>query len=107
MHRLVAVDGSTSALDRSEPEACRDPLLNESVVLLDDVVQIRCRSAATAATEFTGLLQLSDSGGIGRMPVHSGFGLKGGGYPGAGARHAGSRGPDRLPHACYIALLDL
>src|SRR5205807_3207673 len=52
MHRLVTVDGSTSALDRSEPEACRNPLLNESVVLLDDVVQIRRRSAATAATEF-------------------------------------------------------
>src|SRR5215467_4019263 len=48
------------------------------MVLLDDVVQIRCCAATTAATQFTGLLQLGDGAGVGRMPVHvdhSGRGL--------------------------------
>jgi hypothetical protein len=69
MHRLIALDGSTSPLDRAEPEACRNPLLNESVVLLDDVIQIWRCSAATVATEFTSLLQFSDCAGISRVPI--------------------------------------
>ena len=49
---------------------CRNSLLDEPMVLLDDVVQIRCRSAATTSTEFTGLLELGDRAGVGRMSVH-------------------------------------
>ena|SRR5215472_5670122 len=49
---------------------CTHPLLDEPMVLLDDVVQIRRRPATTAATEFTGLLQLGDGAGVGRMLVH-------------------------------------
>ena len=56
MHRLVPLDRSACTLYRSESKACRDALLDEPMVLLDDVVQIGCRPAATAATEFTGLL---------------------------------------------------
>ena len=41
MHRLVTLDRSARTLDRSESEARRDPLLDESMVLLDDVVQVR------------------------------------------------------------------
>ena len=70
MHCLIPLYGSTSALDRSEPEACRNPLLDEPVVLLDDVVQVRSRAATTAATQFTGLLQISDRRRIGWMAVH-------------------------------------
>src|SRR5690242_10683958 len=69
MHRLIALNGSTSALDRSEPEACRYPLLNESMVLLDDVVQIRRGSAATAPAKFTGLLQVGNCAGIGWVAI--------------------------------------
>ena len=54
MHRLVAFDGSTCAFHRSESEARCDPLLDEPMVLLDDVVQIRRRSATTAPAEFAG-----------------------------------------------------
>jgi hypothetical protein len=78
MHRRITLDGSTSALDRSEPEAGRNPLLNEPVILLDDVVQIWRRPAATAAIEFTGLLQFSDGSGIGGM---SAFTKRGRGPP--------------------------
>ena len=70
MHRLVTFDRSASTLHRSESEARRNPLLDEPMVLLDDVVQIRRGSAATAATEFTGLLQFGDCAGVCRMPVH-------------------------------------
>src|SRR5262249_55057436 len=47
MHRLITLDSSTSALDRSQPEVCRNPLLDEAMVLFDDVVQIWLRSATT------------------------------------------------------------
>ena len=57
MHRLVAFDGSTCAFHRSESEARCDPLLDEPMVLLDDVIQMRRRSATTAATQSTGLIQ--------------------------------------------------
>jgi hypothetical protein len=69
MHRFVPFDRSTCTLDRSESKARCDPLLDKPMVLLDDVVQIRRRSAATTATEFTGLLQLGDRAGVGWMPV--------------------------------------
>ena len=40
MHRLVAFDRSACTLYRSESKARRNPLLDEPMVLLDDVVQI-------------------------------------------------------------------
>ncbi len=57
MHRFVALDGSARTLRRSESEARRDPLLDEPMVLLDDVVQVRRRSATAAiplARDFDG-----------------------------------------------------
>ena len=38
MHCLVALDRSACAFHRSEPEAGRDPLLDESVVLLNGLI---------------------------------------------------------------------
>jgi len=38
MHRLVTLDRSTRALRRTESQARRDPLLDESMVLLDNVI---------------------------------------------------------------------
>ena len=69
MHRLVALDRSTCALHRTEPEARPDPLLDESMVLLDDVVHVRRCSATTAPTEFAGLLQLGDRARVRRVPI--------------------------------------
>jgi hypothetical protein len=60
MHRLVALDSSARALHRSESEACANPLLDEAMVLLDDVVQIGRSSAPTTSSEFTGLLQFGN-----------------------------------------------
>src|SRR5689334_5805710 len=70
MHRLVALDGSTSALHRPEPETRRNTLLDEAMVLLQDVVQIRCGSATTASAQLTSLLQVGDRDGVGWVSVH-------------------------------------
>src|SRR5262249_28030445 len=70
VHRLVTFNRSTSTLHRSESETCGDSLLDEPMVLLDDVVQIRRRSATTASSEFTSLLQLGDCASVGSMPIH-------------------------------------
>ena len=56
MHRLIPFDRSAGTLHRSESQTRHDPLLDESMVLLNDVIQARRRSAATVAPEFTGLL---------------------------------------------------
>src|SRR5437016_5592191 len=69
MHRLVTFDHSTRTLHRTESEARHDPLLDESMVLLDDVVQVRRCSATTTSAEFSGLLQLGDRAGVRRMPI--------------------------------------
>src|SRR5690242_13769035 len=47
MHRLVPLNCSARTFYGSEPEARRNAFFNEPMVLLDDVVQIRCGSAAT------------------------------------------------------------
>ena len=70
VHRLVTLDRSAGTLHRSEQRLAVMRFLMKPSVLLDDVVQIRRHSAATAATEFTGLLQLGDRAGVGWMPVH-------------------------------------
>jgi hypothetical protein len=67
MHRLVAFHPSACTLDRAESEPRGDPLFDEPMVLLDDVVQVRRRSAATAATWFTALLPPGDRAGVCRM----------------------------------------
>ena len=40
------------------------------MVLLDDIIQIRCRSATTTLAQLTGLLQLGDCAGIGRVAIY-------------------------------------
>jgi len=58
MHRLVTLDRTPRPLRRAETQARRDPLLDEAMILLDNVVQIRRGSATTAAAEFPALFQV-------------------------------------------------
>jgi len=48
----------------------RDPLLDEAMILLDDIVQIRRGSAATAPAEFAGPLQFGNCASVCRMAIH-------------------------------------
>src|SRR5689334_14618982 len=48
MHRLVTLDRSPRSFSRTEVEARRNPHLDDAMVWLDDVIQIRHRSAAAA-----------------------------------------------------------
>src|SRR3977135_2051242 len=70
MHRLVTLDGSPRPFRRTKTEARRDPLLDESMILLADVVHVRVCSTTTAPTQFAGLLQFGDGAGVCRMAVH-------------------------------------
>ena len=46
----------SNAIDRPEPETGRDSFLNEAVILLDDVVEVRRRPAAAGAPQFASSL---------------------------------------------------
>jgi hypothetical protein len=70
VHRFVALNGVQCAIDRPEPETGRDSFLNEAVILLDDVVQIRCRAAAAIAPQLTGSLQVRNHLWVRRMSIH-------------------------------------
>ena len=64
VHCLVTFDGSPGSLRRPESEAGNNTLLDEAVVLLDDIVQIRRCSTAAAPPQLAGLLQFADDTGI-------------------------------------------
>ncbi len=70
LHRLVTLSRSPRSLRGPNAEARRDPLLDEAMVLLDDVLQVRCSSAAASSTEFAGLLQFGGGAGVCRVTVH-------------------------------------
>ena len=70
VHRLIALDGSRRAFGRPEPEAGSDALLDESMVLLDDVVHVRRSSTTTTLGKFTGLSQFGDRRGVRRMAIY-------------------------------------
>ena len=69
VHRLVALNGSARTLGGTEAEARRYPLLDEAMVLLQNIIQVGCCSTTTAASEFTGLLQLGNCTGVRRMAI--------------------------------------
>ena len=71
MHRLVTLNRSTRALRRTESEARRNPLFDESMVLFDHVIQVGRCSAPTTPAEFSGVLQFGDGAGVRWMSIDS------------------------------------
>src|SRR5215469_4506503 len=70
MPGLVTVDRPQSPFRRPKPQTRRNSLLNDAMILLDHVVQIRGGTTATAPTEFAGLLQLANRSSVRRMSIH-------------------------------------
>ena len=68
MHRLVTFNRSPGCLHRPEAQARRDSLLDEAMVLLDNVIQVRRCAALTVPAQCAGLLQFVDGAGVGRCP---------------------------------------
>src|SRR5262249_33281239 len=69
VHRFVALNRSACALRRTEAEARHHPLLYKSMILFDDIVQVGRGPALTAWSEFPGLLQFGDRGGVRGMAI--------------------------------------
>jgi len=70
VHRLVACDSSQRTIDGSEPEAGRNPLPDETVILLQYIVQVGRRPALAAAAQLAARLQVGDRWRIRCVPVH-------------------------------------
>jgi hypothetical protein len=64
MHGLVPVDCPYGSFCRSEPKTRCGAFLDGSVVLLDHVVEVGRRPAATAAPQFPRLFQFPDGAGV-------------------------------------------
>jgi hypothetical protein len=61
VHRLISTYRVYRTSHRTKPEAGGDPLLDESMVLLHDIVQIGSLSTAATCAQFTGLFQFKCS----------------------------------------------
>ena len=70
VHCFVSRYCAQCSLHGSETLTRRDPLLHETVVLLNDVVQVRRWSAAAFPAQFPGLLQLGDRRCICRVTIN-------------------------------------
>jgi hypothetical protein len=57
MHCFITLNPAPRPFHRPKSQARRDPLLDESMVLLDDVVHVRRGPASAATAEFSRLLQ--------------------------------------------------
>jgi hypothetical protein len=67
VHRLVSRNRTQCAVRRTEPLTGQHALLHKTMVLLNDVVQVRRWSALAPPAEFAVLLQFCDRGGISRV----------------------------------------
>jgi len=69
VHRFVARYGVECAIHGPEPETGSDSFFDKAVILLDDVVEVRRRSAAAVAPQFAGSLQIRNYLRVRRMSV--------------------------------------
>ena len=70
VHCFVALDSSLRGRERAEAEARLDPPFDRTVILLDNVVEVRDDATATSLTECMSPLQFLNNTRIGRVPVH-------------------------------------
>ena len=71
MNCFVALDRAPRSIKGAEAELRVDSSLDSAMILFNDVVEIRNRTAATASTQRTGPLQFLNGGWIGRISIHS------------------------------------
>ena len=60
VHGLVSRNRVQRAIDGSEPLASHDPLLDETMILRKDVVEVGCPSTPAPLTKFAGAFKLRD-----------------------------------------------
>ena len=64
VHCLVPLDRPQRAIHGSEPEAGSDAILHESMILLQDIIQVRTGPTVATATQFAALLEFRDGGRV-------------------------------------------
>src|SRR4051794_12799175 len=70
VHCFIALDCLLRARKRAEAEARLDPPFDGTVILLDNVIEIRDHATATSLAECMRPLEFVDNTGIRRVPVH-------------------------------------
>src|SRR5579872_5760557 len=70
VHRFISCDGLYRPVDRSEPQAARHSPLEESVILLQHIVEVRRWATLATPSQFTTGLQLPDCLRVGGMSIH-------------------------------------
>jgi hypothetical protein len=71
MKGFVALDLEPGSIQGAEAELGVDSSLDGSMVLFNNVVEVRNGAAATASTQGPGPLQFLNDGRIGRIAIHS------------------------------------
>src|SRR4051794_15535381 len=70
VHCFIALDRLLRTRERAEAEARLDPPFDGTVILLDNVIEIREDAPATSLAECMSPLEFVNNTGIRRVPVH-------------------------------------
>ena len=70
MHCFISLNRALRAVEGTESQTSVDPSFYRTVILLDDVIEIRNNATAASSTKHVLLFKLLDNGRVRRISIH-------------------------------------